>query len=39
LQAGEQAKAKQYFGRVVALAGDGEPRRDVADARKWLASN
>jgi hypothetical protein len=38
-QAGEQAKAKQHFGRLVQMAGKGEPRPEVAAARAWLAGN
>jgi tetratricopeptide (TPR) repeat protein len=36
---GNQAKAKQYFGRLVEIAGKGEPRPEVAKARAYLASN
>ena len=38
-QAGQQAKAKQHFGKLVALAGKGEPRPEVAAARTWLAGH
>src|SRR5688572_15649069 len=38
-QAGEHAKAKQHFGRLVALAGKGEARPEVAAARTWLAGH
>jgi len=38
-QAGERAKAKGYFGRLVAMAGKGEPRPEVAAARAWLAGS
>ena len=38
-QAGEKAKAKQYFGRLVKMAGKGDPRLETAQARAWLASN
>ena len=38
-QAGERAKAKQYFGRLVAMAGKGEPRPELAAARAWLAGS
>ena len=38
-QAGQQAKAKQHFGKLVALAGKGEPRSEVTAARNWLAGN
>jgi tetratricopeptide (TPR) repeat protein len=38
-QAGQHAKAKQHFGKLVALAGKGEPRPEVAAARNWLAGH
>ena len=38
-QAGERAKAKEHFGRLVAMAGKGEPRPELATARAWLAGN
>jgi tetratricopeptide (TPR) repeat protein len=38
-QAGDRAKAKQHFARLVALAGKGEPRPEVHAARAWLAAN
>ena len=38
-QAGQHAKAKQHFGKLVQLAGKGEPRPEVAAARAWLAGN
>jgi tetratricopeptide (TPR) repeat protein len=38
-QAGDRAKAKKHFGRLVALAGKGEPRPEVAAARAWLSGN
>ena len=38
-QAGERAKAKQYYTRLVELAGKGEPRAEVAAARAWLTAN
>jgi tetratricopeptide (TPR) repeat protein len=38
-QAGERAKAKQYFGRLVAMAGKGDPRPELAAARAWLAGS
>ena len=37
-QAGERAKARQYFGRLVEIAGRGEPRAEVTAARAWLAN-
>ncbi|HUK05140.1 MAG TPA: hypothetical protein VLV90_08695, partial [Burkholderiales bacterium] len=38
-QAGDRAKAKQYFGRLVDMAGGGEPRPETAQAREYLARN
>ena len=38
-QAGERAKAKQYFKRLVAMAGKGEPRPELGAARAWLAGS
>ncbi|HSA88268.1 MAG TPA: hypothetical protein VLF42_00025 [Burkholderiales bacterium] len=38
-QAGERAKARQYYTRLVEMAGKGEPRPEVAAARAWLAAN
>jgi tetratricopeptide (TPR) repeat protein len=38
-QAGQHAKAKQHFGKLVAMAGKGEPRPEVTAARNWLAGN
>ena len=38
-QAGDRAKAKQHFSRLVQLAGKGEPRPEVAAARSWLSGN
>ncbi len=38
-QAGQQAKAKQHYTRLVALAGKGEPRKEVAAARTWLGAH
>ena len=38
-QAGEHAKAKQHYGELVTMAGNGEPRPEVAAARSWLAGN
>src|SRR5687768_11235853 len=38
-QAGQHAKAKQHFGKLVALAGKGEPRPEVAAARTFLAGH
>jgi tetratricopeptide (TPR) repeat protein len=38
-QAGDKAKAKQHFGRLVEMTGQGEARPETAVARTWLASN
>ena len=38
-QAGQHAKAKQHFTRLVALAGKGEPRPEVVAARNWLSGH
>ena len=38
-QAGDKAKAKQHFDRLVEMAGKGEPRPETAEVRAWLASN
>lgn len=38
-QAGQQAKAKQHYTRLVALAGKGEARPEVAAARTWLGAH
>ena len=38
-QAGDRAKAKEYFGQLVAMAGKGEPRPELGIARAWLAGN
>ena len=38
-QAGDQAKAKLYFARLVQLAGQGDARPELGAARTWLARN
>jgi tetratricopeptide (TPR) repeat protein len=38
-QAGDNAKAKQHFGRLVEMTSQGEARPETAAARTWLASN
>jgi tetratricopeptide (TPR) repeat protein len=38
-QSGQHAKAKQHFGKLVAMAGKGEPRPEVAAARAWLSGH
>jgi len=35
--AGNRAKARGYYEKLVALAAGGEPRPEVAEARAWLA--
>ncbi len=37
-QAGDRAKAKLYYTRLVELAGKGEPRAEVTAARAWLSN-
>jgi hypothetical protein len=37
-KAGERAKARTYFTRLVELAGKGEPRPELAAARAWLSN-
>lgn len=38
-QSGDMAKAKRYFGRLVDVAGQGEPRPELVEARKFLSAN
>jgi hypothetical protein len=39
-KAGDAAKARDYYGKVVAIAGDADKgRTEVSDARAWLAKN
>jgi tetratricopeptide (TPR) repeat protein len=38
-QSGETAKAKQYFGRVIKLAGSASPRTELGNARAYLTSH
>jgi hypothetical protein len=38
-QAGEQAKAKLYYRRLLELAAQGDARPELATARTWLAGN
>ena len=38
-QAGDRAKAKQYFGRLVEMAGKNPPRPEINGARAWLAKS
>jgi tetratricopeptide (TPR) repeat protein len=39
VQAGDQAKARVYYGRLVELAAQGDMRPELAAARTWLARN
>jgi len=39
VRAGDRAKAKVYFERVVALAQEGDARAELKAARSWLADN
>jgi hypothetical protein len=40
LKAGDKAKAKQYYAKVIAIAdGADETRIEIAQARNWLAQN
>ena len=38
-QSGDKAKAKQYFSRLVEMAGSGSPRSEIGNARAYLARN
>jgi tetratricopeptide (TPR) repeat protein len=38
-QSGNTAKAKQYFGRLVEMAGSGGSRAEVGNARAYIARN
>ena len=38
-QSGDTAKATRYFGRLVEIAGQGERRPELAEARKFLTSH
>jgi hypothetical protein len=38
-QSGNTAKAKQYFGRLVEMAGSGGSRAEVGTARAYIARN
>jgi len=38
-QSGDKAKAKQYFGRLVDMAGSASSRTEVGNARAYLARN
>jgi tetratricopeptide (TPR) repeat protein len=38
-QAGDKAKAKQYFGRLVDMAGSASSRTELGNARAYLARN
>ena len=39
VKSGDAAKAKRYFSRLVEMAGQGGPRPELAEARKFLAAN
>jgi uncharacterized protein HemY len=39
VQSGDLARAKRYFARLVDMAGQGDPRPELAEARKFLAAN
>jgi hypothetical protein len=38
-QSGNMAKAKQYFGRLVDMAGSAGSRAEIGNARAYLARN
>jgi hypothetical protein len=38
-QSGQHARARQHFGKLVALAGNGEARPEVAAARNFLSGH
>lgn len=38
-QSGDNVKAKRYFARLVELAGKGEPRPEIENAKAYLAKN
>jgi tetratricopeptide (TPR) repeat protein len=38
-RAGDDGKAKEYWRRLVAMAGHGDPRPEVTAARSWLAAH
>jgi len=38
-QSGNTAKAKQYFGRLLDMAGSSGPRPEIGNARDYLARN
>ena len=38
-QSGNRDKARHYFGKLIELAGSGELRPEVEQARRYLASN
>lgn len=38
-QSGDSAKAKRYFARLVQIAGQGNARPELAQARTFLAAN
>jgi tetratricopeptide (TPR) repeat protein len=38
-QSGDIAKAKRFFARLIDIAGQGEPRPELVEARKFLSAN
>jgi predicted Zn-dependent protease len=38
-QSGDIVKAKRFFARLVDMAGQGAPRPELVEARKFLAAN
>ena len=38
-ESGDNAKAKRYFARLVELAGKGDPRLEIDNAKAFLAKN
>jgi hypothetical protein len=38
-QSGDVAKAKRFFARLIDIAGQGEPRPELGEARKFLSAN
>jgi uncharacterized protein HemY len=38
-QSGDTDKARQYFSKLIELAGSGDPRPETAKARQFLAGN
>ena len=38
-QSGDTVKAKRYYARLVAVAGQGDPRPELTQARAFMAAN